>query len=155
MDDADEHRVESGEQVVTGSGSDSGSSDDISAIREQKKRALMQRHGMGAPSSPVYVDGSRSIEETVAAHDVVLVHYYVAGGAGQRFDPIVESVARETVAAVVKVNVVHHRKLAREQDVEGTPTFDLYADGERRERIEGSVEREELLDLVDEYAEAI
>ena len=126
--------------------------DDLAEARKRKKRALMQDHGLGAPPSPVYVDGSRNFEQTVAAHEVVLIHYYAAGGAGQRLHPIVESVARETFAAVAKVNVVHHQKLSMEQGVEGTPTFDVYADGERRERVEGSLEKAELVELVEEYA---
>ncbi|USZ68358.1 thioredoxin family protein [Halorussus salilacus] len=127
--------------------------DDLSTVRERKKRALMADHGLGAPPSPVYVDGSRNFEKTVAAHDVVVVHYYASGGAGQRLHPIVESVARETFAAVAKVNVVHHQKLALERNVEGTPTFDVFVDGEREERIEGAVEKEELVELVEEYAD--
>ncbi|WP_162224665.1 thioredoxin family protein [Halorussus amylolyticus] len=127
--------------------------EDLAEVRERKKRALVQDHGLGAPPSPVYVDGSRNFEKTVAAHDVVLVHYYARGGAGQRLHPVVESVARETFAAVAKVNVVHHQKLALEQGVEGTPTFDVYAGGERVERIEGQVEKAELAGLVGEYTE--
>ena len=127
--------------------------DDLAEARKRKKRALVQDHGLGAPPSPVYVDGSRDFEQTVAAHEVVLVHYYASRGAGQRLHPIVESIARETLAAVAKVNVVHHQKLAMEQRVEGTPTFDLYADGERQERVEGSVEEAELVALVEEYAD--
>lgn len=125
--------------------------EDLDSVRERKKRALMEEHGLGAPPSPVYVDGSQNFDRTVNAHEVVLVHYYADGGAGQRLHPIVESVARETFAAVAKVNVVHHQKLALEQGLDGTPTFDVYVDGEREERIEGSVEQEELKEIVDEY----
>ena len=125
--------------------------EELESVRERKKRALMQEQGLGAPPAPVYVDGSRNFEQTVAAHEVVLVHYYADGGAGQRLHPVVESVARETFAAVAKVNVVHHQKLALEQGVEGTPTFDVYADGERAERIEGAVEKSDLVELLDEY----
>jgi thioredoxin 1 len=128
--------------------------DDLAEIRERKKRALVRDHDVGAPPSPVYVDGSQNFERTVNAHEVVLVHYYAHGGAGQRLQPIVEEVARETFAAVAKVNVVHHQKLALEQKVEGTPTFDLYADGEREERIEGAVEKADLIELVEEYTGA-
>jgi thioredoxin 1 len=126
--------------------------DDLSEVRERKKRALMQKQGLGAPPSPVYVDGSQNFEQTVAAHEVVLVHYYANGGAGQRLHPVVESVARETFAAVAKVNVVHHQKLALEQNVESTPTFDLYADGEQAERLQGQPEKADLVELVEEYA---
>jgi thioredoxin 1 len=128
--------------------------EDLREVRERKKRALVREHGLGAPPSPVYVDGSQNFDRTVNAHEVVLVHYYAHGGAGQRLQPIVEEVARETFAAVAKVNVVHHQKLALEQHVEGTPTFDLYADGEREERIEGGVGKDELMELVQEYAGA-
>jgi len=127
--------------------------EDLAAVRERKKRTLVQEHGLGAPSSPVYVDGSQSFADTVAAHDVVVVHYYADRGAGQRPHPVVESVASETFAAVAKVNVVHHQRLALEQGVEGTPTVDVYADGERVERIEGTVEKPELVELVEEYWE--
>ena len=125
--------------------------EDLAEVRERKKRALMQENGLGAPSSPVYVDGSKNFEQSVAAHEVVLVHYYADGGAGQRLHPIVESVARETFAAVAKVNVVHHQKLALERGVEATPAFEVYADGECRERVRGQVEKDELVELVGEY----
>ena len=125
--------------------------DDLAEVRERKKRALVREHGLGPPPSPVYVDGSRNFERTVNAHEVVLVHYYAHGGVGQRLQSVVEEVARETLAAVAKVNVVHHQKLALEQQVGGTPTFDLYADGEREKRIEGPVEKEELMELVETY----
>lgn len=127
--------------------------DDLDAVRERKKRRLVQKHGLGAPSAPVYIDGSQDFADTVAAHDVVVVHYYARGGAGQRLHPVVETVANETFAAVVKVNVVHHQKLALERDVEGTPTIDVFADGERVERVEGAVEEDEMVELVDEYWE--
>ncbi|UPV73683.1 thioredoxin family protein [Halorussus limi] len=125
--------------------------EDLDAVRERKKRALVQEQGLGAPPSPVYVDGSQSFDRTVTAHDVVLVHYYADGGAGQRLHPVVESVARETFAAVAKVNVVHHQKLALKRGVEATPTFEVYADGECQERVRGQVEKEELVELVGEY----
>ncbi|NHN58782.1 MULTISPECIES: co-chaperone YbbN [Halorussus] len=125
--------------------------EEFESVREKKKRELMREQGLGAPPAPVYVDGSTNFEQTVAAHEVVLVHYYADRGAGQRLHPVVESVARETFAAVAKVNVVHHQKLALEQGVEGTPTFDVYADGERAERLEGAVEKAELVALLDEY----
>jgi thioredoxin 1 len=125
--------------------------DDLSKVRERKKRALMQEQDLGAPPAPVYVDGSQNFEQTVAAHEVVLVHDYANGGAGQRLHPIVESVARETFAAVAKVNVVHHQKLALEQGVESAPTLDLYADGEREARIRGQVEKADLVELVEEH----
>ncbi|UPV99735.1 thioredoxin family protein [Halorussus gelatinilyticus] len=125
--------------------------EDLDAVRERRKRTLMQEQGLGAPASPVYVDGSQSLDQTVTAHDVVLVHYYADGGAGQRLHPVVESVARETFAAVAKVNVVHHQKLALERGVEATPAFEVYADGERQERVRGQVGRDELVELVGEY----
>ena len=125
--------------------------DDLSEVRERKKRALMQEHGMGTPTGPVYVDGSQNFDQTVAAHEVVLVHYYADGGTGQRLHPVVESVARETLAAVAKVNVVHHQKLALERDIESTPTFEVYADGECEQRLRGQVEKDELVRLVEEY----
>jgi thioredoxin 1 len=127
--------------------------EDIDAVRERKKRTLVREHGSDTPTAPVYVDGSQNFADTVAAHDVVVVHYYAGGGAGQRLHPVVESVARETLAAVAKVNVVHHQKLALEHGVEGTPTVDVYADGERVERIEGPVEQEVLTELVETYWE--
>jgi thioredoxin 1 len=125
--------------------------EDLDALRERKKRALAQEQGLGAPASPVYVDGSQNFDQTVAAHEVVLVHYYADGGTGQRLHPVVESVARETLAAVAKVNVVHHQKLALERGVEATPAFEVYADGECRERVRGQVEKDELVELVGEY----
>ncbi|WP_135830445.1 thioredoxin family protein [Halorussus halobius] len=129
-----------------------GDDEDIDAVRERKKRELLREHGSETPKAPVYVDGSQNFADTVAAHDVVVVHYYAGGGAGQRLHPVVESVARETFAAVAKVNVVHHQKLALEHDVERTPTIDVYADGERAERVEDAVDQETLAGLVEAYS---
>ncbi|WP_134670382.1 thioredoxin family protein [Halorussus marinus] len=130
-----------------------GDDEELADVRERKKRALVEEHGLGTPPSPVYVDGSQNFEQTVAAHDVVLVHYYAGRGAGQRVHPIVESVARETFAAVAKVNVVHHQKLALERGVEGTPTFDVFAGGERVQRVEGAPDKAELIEMVGEYTD--
>ena len=127
--------------------------EEIDEVRARKKRALLRDNGLGAPPSPVYVDGSQNFRKTVNAHEVVLVHYYAGRGAGQRLHPVVEAVARETPAAVAKVNVVRLQKLALERDVEGTPTFDLFVDGERVERETGALEKAELVALVEEYTE--
>ena len=76
---------------------------------------------------------------------------YTAGSWGYIGSQGVLQGTYETLAAVAKVNVVHHQKLALERGVEATPAFEVYADGECQERVRGQVEKDELVELVGEY----
>jgi thioredoxin 1 len=106
------------------------------------------------PSEPTSVDGQAELDEFVADHDVVLTDFYADWcGPCKMLEPIVETLAAETDAAVAKVDVDANQPLAREYGVRGVPTLVLFADGEQVEEIVGVQSEEQLRALVGEYTE--
>jgi thioredoxin 1 len=66
-------------------------------------------------------------------------------------EPVVESVAAETDAAVAKVDVDANQALAAEYGVRGVPTLVLFAGGEQVEEVVGVQSEDDLRSLVDSY----
>jgi thioredoxin 1 len=66
-------------------------------------------------------------------------------------EPIVEDIARETDAAVAKVDIDAHQRLAQQYRVQGVPTMVLFAGGEPVERIVGVRDKSELSSLVRQH----
>lgn len=139
--------------------------EDIEEIRRQKMEELRNRAGDGddsgdggageqSPSEPVHVDGQADLDGFVADHGVVLADFYADWcGPCKMLEPVVESVAAETDAAVAKVDVDANQQLAAAYGVRGVPTLVLFADGEQVEEIVGLRGEEELRALVESYAE--
>ncbi|MXV60605.1 thioredoxin fold domain-containing protein [Natronorubrum sp. JWXQ-INN-674] len=134
-------------------------------IREQKKRELQERLENGGdlgadgsataptPSEPIAIDGSGHLEEVVGEHDVVLVDCYADWcGPCQMLEPTIESLAAETDAAVAKVDVDTHQRLAQQLGAQGVPTLVLYADGEPVERMVGAQSKGQLEGLIEQYS---
>lgn len=134
-------------------------SDEIEAIREKKRRELLDDSAPGspetstAPAEPIHVRGRDHFDEVTATHDVVLVDYYADWcGPCQMLEPIVAEIARDTPAAVAKVDIDAHQDLAAEYQVQGVPTLYLFADGEPVERMVGVQDEPTLRELVNQYA---
>jgi thioredoxin 1 len=126
-------------------------SDDIEEIREKKAEQLRSR--LGRPDEPVHVEGREHLDEVVASNDVVLVDFYADWcGPCQTLEPVLESVAAETAAAVAEVDVDRHQDIAGEFGVQGIPMLALFAGGEQVEELVGLQEEEALVSLVDQYA---
>ncbi|RKD89011.1 thioredoxin family protein [Halopiger aswanensis] len=139
--------------------------DERQRIRERKKRELQQRLENGgsldgsdadeadtAPGEPIEVTGQDHLEEVVDEHDVVLVDCYADWcGPCQMLEPTIEALAAETDAAVAKVDVDVHQRLAQQLGARGVPTLVLYADGEPVERMVGAQDRATLEGLVDQH----
>ena len=138
------------------------STDEREAIREKKRERLRREldgddaDGDGTartPGEPVHVDGPDQLQELVADHRVVLVDFYADWcGPCKMLEPIVETLAAETDAAVAKVDVDVHQQLAAEFGVRGVPTIVIYSDGEAVEQFSGVRGEDELRGLVTQYA---
>jgi len=105
------------------------------------------------PSEYIELESEERFEELIDEHDVVLVDFYADWcGPCKMMEPTVESIAAETAAAVVKVNVDHFQGLASRFGVRGIPTVLLFADGERVERAVGVQSEADLSSMIAEYA---
>lgn len=132
--------------------------DDIEEIREQKLEELQERAeggSAGSPDEPIPIAGADDLQSTADEHGVVLVDFYADWcGPCQMLEPVVETVAEETEAAVAKVDVDANQQLAAEYGVRGVPTMVLFADGEPVERLVGMQEESQLRGLIDSHTGA-
>jgi thioredoxin 1 len=107
-----------------------------------------------APAEPVHVDGESELDSLAAEHDVVLADFYADWcGPCKMLEPIVESLAADTGAAVAKVDVDANQQLAAAYGVRGVPTLVLFAGGEQVEEIVGVQGEDQLRSLIEQYAE--
>jgi thioredoxin 1 len=136
-------------------------SEEIEEIRRRKLEELRSRGAPRGPdepeprglSEPFPVDGSAELAETVNEHDVVLVDFYADWcGPCQMLEPVVETVAGDTAAAVAKVDIDANQGLAAEYNVRGVPTLLLFADGEPVERLVGMQEEARLRSVIETHA---
>jgi thioredoxin 1 len=105
-----------------------------------------------ATNEPIHVDGAADLDAVVAEHDVVLADFYADWcGPCQMLEPIVETIAAETDAAVAKVDVDANQQLAGAYGVRGVPTLVLFADGEQVEEIVGMQGEAQLRSLIERY----
>lgn len=139
--------------------------DERQQIREQKKRELRERlengsiaddssdtEGAAAPDEPISIEDSGHLDEVVGMYDVVLVDCYADWcGPCQMLEPTIEALAAETDAAVAKVDVDRHQRLAQQLGARGVPTLVLYADGEPTERMVGAQDRATLEGLIEQH----
>src|SRR6056297_2642448 len=105
-----------------------------------------------APNEPLHVDGQADLDATVDENDVVLADFYADWcGPCKMLEPVVETIAAETDAAVAKVDVDANQPLAAEYGVRGVPTLVLFADGEPVERLVGVQDESRLRTTVESY----
>ena len=132
----------------------------LEEIREQKLEELRNRAGgeeasdpaQETPTEPISVHGSAELDDTVAAHDVVLVDFYADWcGPCQMLEPVVETIAAETDAAVAKVDIDANQQLAAEYGVRGVPTLVLFSDGQPAEKLVGMQQEAQLRSLVEKF----
>ncbi|MCU4801733.1 thioredoxin [Halobacteria archaeon HArc-gm2] len=125
----------------------------IEELRDQTGDADGESTAESAPAEPVPVNGAAELNDVVGNHDVVLADFYADWcGPCQMLEPVVESIAAETAATVVKVDVDANQRLASEYGVRGVPTLVLFADGEPAERLVGMQDEAQLRTTVENYA---
>jgi thioredoxin 1 len=106
------------------------------------------------PSEPIHFEGDSGLAELATEYDVVLVDFYAEWcGPCKMMEPTIRTVAAETEAAVVKVDVDQFQHLAAEYGVQGVPTLLLFADGEAVEQMVGMQTEDQLADAIDSYGE--
>jgi thioredoxin 1 len=106
-----------------------------------------------SPDEPVAVDGQSDLDGLVAEQDVVLADFYADWcGPCTMLEPVVETLAAETTAAVAKVDVDANQDLAAAYGVRGVPTLALFAGGEQVETVVGLQSEERLRSLIESHA---
>jgi thioredoxin 1 len=107
---------------------------------------------MDAPTEPIHVDGQDDLDAVVDDYDVVLTDFYADWcGPCKMLEPIVETLAAETDAAVAKVDVDASQQLAAAYGVQGVPTLVLFSGGEAVETIVGVQGEDQLRALVEQH----
>ena len=143
--------------------------DSIEEIRAQKRQELMDELRDGgdsatadaagdtaadtaAPETPIHIDGTEHLNEVTARHDVVLVDFYADWcGPCQQLEPIVEEVAATTDAAVAKVDIDRHQRLAQQHGVQGVPTMVVFSGGRPEERLVGVKSAAQLTNIIESF----
>jgi thioredoxin 1 len=104
-------------------------------------------------TKPVHVESESHLETLIEGSRLLLVDFHAEWcGPCQALEPTVESLAADTPATVAKVDIDDLRELAREHEVRGVPTMQLYADGELVEQLVGLRDEGTLRKLVGGYA---
>ncbi|WP_135662310.1 thioredoxin [Halorhabdus rudnickae] len=131
--------------------------EDIEAIKQRKKEQLMHQDEpeasqQQAPNEPIHVESTDEFDSIVDDHDVVFVDFYADWcGPCKMLEPIVEDLAAETDAAVAKVDVDAHQKLASRFQVRGVPTTVLFAGGEVAEQVVGVRDQSHYTSLIERH----
>ncbi|MGM0590332.1 MAG: thioredoxin [Halobacteriota archaeon] len=135
--------------------------DKLEEIRQRKREALAERvEGNGqsekahtAPAEPLHVTGPDHLDELVSKYDVVLVDFYADWcGPCKMLEPTVAALARETDAAVAKVDIDSQQALAAQYQVRGVPTLVLFADGNPVEQVVGVRDKSHFETLIQRHA---
>lgn len=135
--------------------------EDIEEIRQQKLAELRNRaetndaeeSALKSPSEPIHINGDAELSDTVAEHDLVLADFYADWcGPCQMLEPVVETIAGETKATVVKIDIDSNQQLAAEYGVQGVPTLVLFADGQPAERLVGMQDEAQLRSVIEAHA---
>ena len=114
----------------------------------------MSSHESPVPSEPIRLGGEDELESLVSSYDVVLVDFYADWcGPCQMMEPTIETLAAETDAAVVKVDVDQFQSLAAQYGVRGVPTLLVFAGGEMEERLVGAQSEEALSDAIESLSQ--
>ncbi|WP_436900668.1 thioredoxin [Halovenus halobia] len=141
--------------------------DELERIRQQKRKELKEQRDAGAnagsaagsseagetPTSPIEIEDQPHFQEVTSTHDLILVDCYADWcGPCQMMEPTIEALAAESEAAVAKVDVDRHQRLAQQLGAQGVPTLVVFADGEPVERVVGAQDRTTLEQLLQRAA---
>ena len=105
----------------------------------------MSSQSAETPSEPIQLGDADDFESTVESYGTVLVDFYADWcGPCQMMEPTIETVAADTDAAVLKVDVDQFEGLAGQYQVQGIPTLLVFADGELADRMVGAQSEDQL-----------
>lgn len=135
--------------------------DELEAIRERKRKRLREKLERGelgddsadaggntdsgstgastAPAEPIELEDPGRFDSVVSQYGTVLVDFHAEWcGPCKMMEPAVAAVARNTDAAVLKVDIDRHQGLAGRFGVRSVPTLVLFRDGEPAQRVMGA-----------------
>jgi thioredoxin 1 len=137
-------------------------SDELEEIRRRKLEQLQNQGSTdgsdasgadGASDEPIHVEGADHFQSVVDDHDVVVVDFYADWcGPCKMMEPVMNSLAAETAAAVAKVDIDRLQGMARQHGVQGVPTFKVYADGQEIEQFVGAQDRSVFERLIEQHS---
>jgi thioredoxin 1 len=115
-------------------------------------KEMMSSKAEAVPTEPIQLGDENGLDDAVSTYDVVLVDFYADWcGPCRMMEPAIESLAADTDAAVVKVDVDRFQGLASQYGVQGIPTLLLFANGELAERMVGAQQEGSLKNAITEY----
>jgi len=96
--------------------------------------------------------GDDDVETVVEDSHVALVEFYTEWcGTCERMGPVLETVAIDTDATVLTVDIESNLETAIEFGAQTTPTFVLFVDGQPVKQLRGGQNEQTLRDLIDRY----
>lgn len=87
---------------------------------------------------PIALESEQTFEQYIDESDVLIIDFYASWcGPCQMMEPVLVTIAEETPATVLKVDVDAFQQLAARHDVSGVPTIKVYANGQEVNRLVG------------------
>ncbi|MCG1004855.1 MULTISPECIES: co-chaperone YbbN [Halobacterium] len=92
------------------------------------------------------------LETAVEDSGVTLVEFYTEWcGTCKRMEPVLETLAEDTDATVLTIDIESNLETAIEFGAQSTPTFVLFADGQPVKQLRGGQNEQALRDLIARY----
>jgi thioredoxin 1 len=114
---------------------------------------MTESEGTTSPTEPQYVESADDFNQKVTENEIVFVDFYADWcGPCKMLEPIVEDLAANTPASVLKVDVDQHQQLASQYQVRGVPTTVLFVDGDVEEVMVGVRGKEQYASLIEQAA---
>lgn len=96
--------------------------------------------------------GDGDFETVLEDTGVTLVEFYTEWcGTCQRMEPVLETLAEDTDATVVTIDIESHLETAIEFGAQSAPTFVLFVDGRPVKQLRGGQTEQSLRDLLAQY----
>lgn len=98
--------------------------------------------------------GDDDIETVVEDSHVALVEFYTEWcGTCKRMKPVLRTIAGDTDATVLTIDIESNLETAIEFGAQSTPTFVLFADGQPVKQLRGGQTEQTLRDLITQYSD--
>ena len=126
---------------------------DLDELREKRMEQLKaEATAPDTPEEPISLGSGDDFDAAVSQHAVTVVDFYADWcGPCKMLTPVLQTIAAETDAAVLKVDIDAHQQLAQRMGVRSVPTLHLYANGEQVEQLVGVQDEETLRKLIEQH----